>query len=70
MRRLRKKAREKLNSEEGLLKRSRRPIEPESVFGNIKQNKNFRRLMLRGLEKVEVELGIMAIAHNLSKIVD
>ena len=68
MRRLRKKAREKLNSEEGLLKRSRRPIEPESVFGNIKQNKNFRRLMLRGLEKVEVELGIMAIAHNLSKI--
>lgn len=68
LRRLRKRAREKLNSDEGLEKRSLRPIEPEAVFGNIKQNKNFRRLMLRGLEKVEIELGIIAIAHNLAKI--
>lgn len=67
LRRLRKKARENLNSEEGLKKRSRRPIEPEAVFGNIKHNKNFRRLMLRGIINVEVELGIMSIAHNLSK---
>lgn len=69
LRRLRKKAREKLDSEEGLKKRSRRPIEPEAVFGNIKHNKNFRRLMLRGIAKVETELGIMSIAHNLSKYV-
>ena len=68
LRKLRKRAREKLNSEEGLEKRSRRPIEPEAVFGNIKQNKNFRRLMLRGIDKVEIELGIIAIAHNLSKM--
>ena len=68
LRRLRKKAREKLNSGEGLEKRSRRPIEPEAVFGNIKHNKNFKRLMLRGMKKVEIELGLMAIAHNLSKM--
>jgi hypothetical protein len=49
--RLRKAARDKLNSGEGFEKRSRRPIEPEAVFGNIKHNKNFRRLMLRGHEK-------------------
>ena len=68
LRSLRKRAREKLNSEEGLIKRSRRPIEPEAVFGNIKQNKNFKRLMLRGMKNVEIELGLMAIAHNLGKI--
>lgn len=66
--RLRKKARGLLNSEEGLEKRSRRPIEPETVFGNIKHNKNFKRLMLRGIKNVELELGLMAIAHNLSKL--
>lgn len=69
LREIRRKAREKLKSEEGIKKRSRRPIEPEAVFGNIKHNKNFKRLMLRGLEKVQIELGILAIAHNLSKIV-
>jgi len=68
LRRLRKRAREKPLPEEGLIKRSRRPIEPEAVFGNIKHNKNFKRLMLRGLENVETELGLMAIAHNLGKL--
>ena len=67
VRRLRKKAKEKLNSPEGLAKRSRRPIEPESVFGNIKQNKNFKRFMLRGIEKVTIEVGLLSIAHNLGK---
>jgi hypothetical protein len=65
---LRQKAREKLDSEEGLKKRSLRPIEPEAVFGNIKHNKNYKRLMLRGLNNVAIELGIIAIAHNLAKL--
>ncbi len=47
---------------------ARRKIEPETVFGNIKQNKHFRRFMLRGLEKVNVEFGLIAIVHNLAKL--
>lgn len=62
------KAKEKLLSEEGIYHRKKRLIEPESVFGQIKQNKGFRRFSLRGLAKVEVEFGLVAIAHNLQKL--
>lgn len=62
------KARDKLMSPKGIKHRSQRPQDVEAVFGNIKQNKGFRRFMLRGLEKVEIEVGLLAIAHNLAKI--
>lgn len=65
---LRHKAREKLRSEEGLYHRSMRPIEPEAVFGQIKFNNKFTRFTLRGLKKVEVEFGLIAISHNLRKM--
>lgn len=61
------KARSNLTSQEGIYHRSRRPQEVESVFGNIKQNKNFRRFNLRGKKKVTIEFGLIAIAHNLMK---
>ena len=60
------KARERLLSEQGLEHRSKRPVEVEAVFGNIKSNHQFRRLLLRGLEKAEVETGLLA--HNLRKM--
>ena len=66
--RLRKQAREKLLSEEGLYHRSKRPIEPEAVFGQIKFNNKFNRFLLRGLDKIEIEFGLIAISHNLRKI--
>jgi hypothetical protein len=66
---LKKKAKEKLESEKGLYYRKKRPVEAESVFGNIKQNKKFRRFYLRGLEKVKIEFGLIAISHNLAKLV-
>lgn len=47
---------------------ARRKIEVESVFGHIKGNRCFRRFSLRGLEKVNVEFGIVAIAHNILKV--
>ncbi|MGN8037435.1 transposase, partial [Chitinophaga sp. 22321] len=28
---------------------------------------HFRRFMLRGIEKVEIETGLLALAHNLRK---
>lgn len=65
----RKKAKERLMSEKGLYHRSKRPIEPEAVFGQIKFNNKFNRFTLRGLEKVEVEFGLIALSHNLRKLV-
>ena len=47
-----------------------RPADVEVVFAAIKHNKNFRRFNLRGLPKVEVETGLLAIAHNLAKMVN
>ena len=66
---LRAKARELLMSEKGLMHRSRRPIEPEAVFGNIKFNHGFKRFRLKSTEKVSVEWGLVAIAHNLRKYI-
>ena len=64
---LRRKAKEKLETEIGRRYRKKRPTEVEPIFGNIKQNKKFKRFYLRGIEKVKTEFGLIAIAHNLSK---
>jgi transposase len=65
---LKNKAKELLNSELGLAHRSKRPIEVEAVFGQLKSNNKFNRFTLRGLEKVNLEFGLMALAHNLRKM--
>jgi transposase len=65
---LKAQAKERLTSEKGLMHRSARPVEVESAFGNLKQNKGFTRFMLRGLEKVSLETGLLAIAINLKKL--
>jgi transposase len=59
---------ERLNSERGRKYRSQRPADVEAVFGIIKGNRNHRRFLLRGLEKVKIEVGLLALAHNLSKL--
>jgi hypothetical protein len=64
---LKQKAREKLESDIGIRYRKNRAVEVEPVFGNIKQNKKFKRFLLRGIEKVKIEFGLVAIAHNLMK---
>lgn len=64
---LKAKQNQKLNSEEGRTLYQKRKIDVESVFGHIKQNLGFRRLHLRGKEKVSIELGLIAIAHNMRK---
>jgi transposase len=64
--RYKQRIRELLTSEIGLEKRKQR-WQVEAVFGNIKQNKGFRRFYLRGIEKVNVEFGLIALAHNLQR---
>jgi transposase len=64
---LKRKAKQRLESDIGKYYRKKRPTEAEPVFGNIKQNKKFKRFYLRGIEKVKTEFGLIALAHNLAK---
>ena len=66
--RLKQAAHRRLHSPRGVKHRSKRGIEVEAVYGQIKQNKGFRRFMLRGLDKVSTEWGILSMAHNIAKM--
>ena len=65
--RLKQKAAKRLKTKRGLQKRKQRCFDTEPVFGNIKHNHHFKRFMLRGIEKVAIETGLLALAHNLRK---
>ncbi len=65
---LKNQARQKLRSAEGYALAVQRMIEPEPVFGDIKNNRGFRRFLLRGLPKVSLEVGWLSLAHNLLKM--
>jgi transposase len=64
----RQEVKELLTSVEGKKLRSRRGIEVETVFAQIKQNMGFRRFLLRGTDKVKVEWGLLCIAYNVMKV--
>jgi hypothetical protein len=68
LRRYRQQAKDNLLSEQGIALRQSRSIEPETVFGDIKHNMGFRRFMLRGLKKVDIEWGLLCMTHNLRKL--
>jgi len=63
-----RKARERLTSEQGLQHRSRRPIEPEAVFGQIKYNNGYKRFRHKGLDKVNMDFSLLLIAFNIQKL--
>ena len=65
---LKKQANTNLCSEKGLKLRSQRVVEVEQVFGRLKGCWSFRRFHLRGNDKVKIEWGLLAIAHNISKM--
>lgn len=67
MLRLRERTRRLLTSEEGKALRKRRSVEVETVFGELKSNRGFKRFLLRGARKVSVEWGLLAIGYNLRK---
>lgn len=60
-------ARELLLSEIGIQRRKQRSTDVEPVFAQLKHNNGFRRFSLKGLQKVELEFGLMALGHNLRK---
>ena len=64
----RRKAFENLTSVEGERLRKNRNIDVESVFGHIKHNMGYKRFKMRGLSKVNIEMGLICIAHNIMKM--
>jgi transposase len=67
LRKHRQVAKERLNSDKGIKYRKRRPADVEPVFAQLKYNHGFRRFLLKGMSKTEVEIGLLSIAHNLRK---
>lgn len=61
------RTRELLLSEIGIQRRKQRSADVEPVFAQLKHNNGFRRFSLKGLKKVELEFGLMALGHNLRK---
>lgn len=61
--------RELLTSEQGLYHRSKRSVEPEAVFGQIKHNHHFRRFNYRGKAMVQAEFATIATVHNIRKYI-
>ena len=62
------KVRARLKSPEGKFHRGQRCADVEAAFGQLKANKAFRRFSLRGLSKVNIELGLLGLSMNLSKL--
>ena len=54
--RLKNKAKEMPESELGGKYRKQRCHDVEPIFGNIKHNKNFKRFLLAGKDKTEIEI--------------
>jgi transposase len=65
--RLKALADKRLKRKKGIQKRKQRCYDVEPVFANIKHNHGFKRFMLKGLDKVAIEIGLIAMAHNLRK---
>ncbi|CAK7058746.1 MAG: IS1182 family transposase ISClbu1 [Enterocloster aldenensis] len=56
-----------IQSEKGILKRQIRSIQTEGHFGDIKENKKFRRFYYRTEEKVYKEFMLYAMGRNVNK---
>lgn len=64
----RDQARTNLLSDQGRKLSIQRNVDVESVFGRLKNNWGVRRFLLRGKEMVNIEWGILSIAHNIAKL--
>ena len=66
--RQREQMEEKINSDLGKLLRVNRSIQAEGVFAMVKEDMNFRRFLLRGMVKIQVEWTLLSLAYNLLKL--
>ena len=61
------KAQKLITSEFGKQLRMNRSIQSEGFFGVLKEDKHFRRFMLRGSVKVDVEMQLLGLSFNILK---
>ena len=66
---LKKVVKENLTSEKGKEMRKKRAEYSEGIFGQIKWNMNFKRFLLRGLDKVDLEWGLLCFALNVKRMI-
>ena len=66
--RQREQMEEKINTDLGKLLRVNRSIQAEGVFAMVKEDMNFRRFLLRGMVKIQVEWTLLSLAFNLLKL--
>jgi hypothetical protein len=57
----------RLKAKRGITKRKQRCDDVEPLFAVIKHNHQFRRFMLRGIEKVSIETGLFSISTQSKK---
>ena len=65
---LRSQMREKLHTDEGKARYSRRKAVAEPPFGQIKEARGFRRFLLRGMDHVRQEWDLICTGHNILKL--
>ena len=58
----------KVRTPQGKALYARRKIIVEPVFGQIKEDRGFRRFLLRGLKKIRGEWSLVCLTHNLLKV--
>jgi hypothetical protein len=58
----------KVRTSEGKALYARRKVIVEPVLGQIKEDRGFRRFLLRGLKKIRGEWSLVCLTHNLLKI--
>jgi len=64
----RKLSLERITSPIGTLLRVNRSIQSEGAFGVLKQDFGFRQFLMRGKEKVRIEILLMAFGFNVNKL--
>jgi hypothetical protein len=61
-------AEKRITAEEGIALRLNRSIQVEGAFGVLKENMSFRRFLLRGRVKVQIEVLLLCLAYNVKKL--
>lgn len=64
----RERASKMLHTVRGSHLRKKRAVDVETMFGDIKRNHRFDRFTLRGLDKASLKLRLVAMGHNIRKV--
>jgi transposase len=64
----RRRALQRITSEQGVLLCVNRSIQAEGAFGVLKQDMGFRRFLLRSKVKVRIEISLLCFAYNVKKL--